>query len=141
MLSRLLQAARCAISNDAFDKREALIGAVGERADGAIVYSRNTAVFDSECANTNVPTPFQPAHAEWKLAKKLDTGATVYVARVRKDGSLAMSRPCPGCERVLRSRKVMRVFYTINPTSYGIWNLITNVERVIEKTELIPYAH
>ena len=137
MLERLLDAARCAKSNDPDDMREALIGAVGERADGVVVFSRNTAVFDTDGHTTNVPTPFQPAHAEWKLTKKLDAGATVYVARVKKDGSLAMARPCPGCQRVLRSRKVAKVFYTINPTTYGVWNLNTNDERTVERNDAV----
>lgn len=134
MLERLLKAAKRARSSDTDDKREALIGAIGERADGTVVSSRNSAVLDTDGKDNSVPVPFQPAHAEWKLAKKLDTGAIVYVARVRKsDGTLAMSRPCPGCERVLRSRGVSKVYYTISPTSYGVWNLDTNEERIVVK--------
>lgn len=48
-------------------------------------------------------------------------GSTVYVARVRRDnGKMAMSRPCRDCERVLRSRGVRKVFYTIGPKEYGV---------------------
>lgn len=135
MLERLLEAARFALTDDPNDVREALIGAIGERTDGAIVFSRNSAVLDTT-GNTGEPFCFAPCHAEWRLAKKLDTGSTVYVARVKKDGTLAMARPCGDCERVLRSRKVVRVYFTVSPVSYGVWDLGTNEERTVDRDSL-----
>jgi len=62
------------------------------------------------------------AHGEHKIARKLDHGAIVYVVRVlRKDGTLAMSRPCPDCQAILRSKRVKKVYYSINPEQYGIY--------------------
>jgi len=85
------------------DRREFLLGAVGIRSDGAIVMSRNEA--------SAVPQP--DAHAEARLARKLDHGATVFVARVLgSSGELAMAKPCHSCEMRLRSRGVKKVFYT-----------------------------
>ena len=135
MLDRLLEAARLAQTDDPDDVREALIGAIGERADGVVVFARNSAVLDTT-GNTGEPFCFAPCHAEWRLAKKLDTGSTVYVARVRKDGTLAMARPCGDCERVLRSRKVVRVYYTVGPTSYGVWDFERNEERTVDRDDV-----
>jgi hypothetical protein len=135
MLERLLEAARHALSDDPEDRREARLGAIGERADGVVVFARNSAVLDTE-GNGGEPWSFGPAHAEWRLAKKLDTGAVVYVARVKKDGTIAMARPCGGCERVLRSRKVSRVYYTVNPTTYGVWDLDTDNDKTVERTDV-----
>lgn len=92
-------------------RRKAHIGAIGIRRDGTIVQAWNG------CATDVCPS----AHAEARLARKLDVGSTVYVARVRRDnGKLAMSKPCPNCERCLRSRGVKKVMYTINEHEYGV---------------------
>lgn len=60
------------------------------------------------------------AHAEQRIARKLDKGSAVYVARQHRNGDYAMARPCSSCERILRSRKVSRVFYTVGPKEYGV---------------------
>lgn len=39
-------------------------------------------------------------------------GATVYVSRVLRDGSIGYSRPCPACEKYLVSLGIKRVVYT-----------------------------
>ena len=54
-------------------------------------------------------------HAEMAaLAEAGDraSGAIVYVARVRKDGSPAESKPCKKCEGILKRRKVKKVVWT-----------------------------
>jgi len=94
------------------DERGYQLGAVGLRKDGAIVLARNG------------PIPGEPddslvAHAEHRLCRKLDIGATVYVARVSKAGQWAISRPCPVCFARLRARGVRRIYYTINANEYG----------------------
>lgn len=92
-------------------KRKAHIGVVALRKDGAVVQSYNGTATDV------CPT----AHGEARIASKLDVGSVVYVARVRRDnGKLAMAKPCPNCERVLRLRGVKRVEYTINEHEYGV---------------------
>lgn len=103
-------AAETATSKD--DKRSFLLGAIGIRNDGAMVRSLN-----SPTENKN-----RMAHAECKLCRKLDYGAKeVYVARVRMDNfEFAMARPCSSCRKILKSKKVRKVFYTINNTSYGV---------------------
>lgn len=41
-------------------------------------------------------------------------GATIYVARVLRDGTPAMSKPCNECQKALKARGVKKVFYTID---------------------------
>lgn len=90
------------------DQRTFLLGAIGVRFDGARVMARN--------GTSTQRTP--EAHAEARLARKLDRGSVVYVARVRCDGTWALARPCPRCMLRLRSRGVVRVFYTLGPGSF-----------------------
>jgi Cytidine and deoxycytidylate deaminase zinc-binding region len=91
------------------DRRSFLLGSVGVRSDGVIVRSYNS---PSEIPN-------RTAHSEWRLAKKLDYGATVYVARIKLiDGSFGMARPCASCMKMLRTKQVRRVYYTINENEY-----------------------
>jgi len=100
------------IANAKDDRRSFKIGACAIRNDGVIVGA------------SNGPTPYQSpmAHGEHKISRKLDYGATVYVVRVlRKDGTLAMARPCSDCAHTLRSKRVKRVYYSINPEQYGIY--------------------
>jgi len=40
--------------------------------------------------------------------------STLYVARVLKNGTPALSKPCPGCESFLRDYKIRKVFYTVS---------------------------
>ena len=94
------------------DQRTYLLGAIGIRGDNAIVSSMNA------------PTPFptREAHAEYKLVRKLDHGATVYVARIRTgDGAFANAKPCKDCMKVLKSRRVKRVYYTIGQNEFGCY--------------------
>ncbi len=90
-------------------RRDYFLAAIGERADGTIVLSRNE--------STPVKTP--QAHAEARLVKKLGKNATfVIVVRVSKgDGSLAMAKPCVHCAKALENFKVKKVYFT---TSDGI---------------------
>lgn len=84
------------------DKKHFLVGAAGIRADGAVVVSGNG------------PTPGKDrhAHAETRLCQKLDEGATVFVVRVRRDGTLANSRPCDDCKISMFMSGVRKVYYT-----------------------------
>lgn len=86
------------------------LGAVGIRTDGAIVTA------------SNIPNrqPEAHAHAETRLVRKLDWGSTVYVVRIRRDGSLALARPCRRCQSAMRLRGVWSCYYSINDTEYGV---------------------
>jgi len=89
------------------------IGCIALRKDGAEVRSRNSRVKDP---NIN-------GHAETKVLKKAGYGATLWVARVLKNGKTwAMAKPCPKCQALIRNKGVKRVYYTIGPGEYGVWD-------------------
>lgn len=92
------------------DRRSFLLGAVGRRSDGALVRASNGPSF--------YPEPC--AHAEARLARKLDVGSEVWVARVARGGGLALAKPCASCQRILRSRGVKRVVFSMSSTEYGV---------------------
>lgn len=60
-----------------------------------------------------------PVHAETACLLPLIrqgydmTRSDLYIVRRHKNGSLALSRPCPGCMSLLRANGVRRVFYSI----------------------------
>jgi tRNA(Arg) A34 adenosine deaminase TadA len=91
------------------DRRHYFIGAIGIRDDGTTVGA------------TNISTPqrCRESHAEFRLSRKLDVGAVVYVARSSKTNTWANSRPCEGCQQALRNKGVKRVYYTIGPSEFG----------------------
>lgn len=91
------------------DVRNFRFGALGLRYDGVIVYSRNGASF----------APAPDIHAEARLTRKLDYGATVYVARILKNGDLALAKPCAHCLVRLRAKKVLRVYFTCAQAGYS----------------------
>ena len=103
------------------DIRGFYIGAVGIRKDGAIVKSRNgPVIMDESVGKSSYPA----AHAEYRLCRKLDKGAVVFVCRIRRgDGSFALARPCIDCQRRLTSKGVKKVYYTISDTEYGVMYL------------------
>ena len=93
------------------DGRSFLLGAIGIRNDGVMV----TAI------NSMSKFPNRQLHAEYKLSKKLDKGSTVYVVRIRlADGQFALARPCVDCFKVLSTKKVRRIFYSISNDEYGV---------------------
>lgn len=109
----LAAAAAAAKRNDrkGKDPRGFLIGAVGIRADGVLVTSKNVAATDLAPNH----------HAEARLARKLTPNSTVWVARVlRASTDWAMARPCQGCQNRMKSVGVHRVVYTIGPNEWGV---------------------
>ena len=58
------------------------------------------------------------------VARAKTTGATVYVARVNRDGDERISKPCNMCQNVLRHVGVRRVVYTTDEEGeYGVMRL------------------
>lgn len=90
--------------------------ACGIRADGVRVISTNGAAKFPSSERLRIKI----AHAEQRIARKLDKGSVVYVARVLRNGAYAMAKPCDSCQRILKSRKVAKVFYTIAPKHFGV---------------------
>jgi deoxycytidylate deaminase len=91
--------------------RKAFIGAVAIRRDGTIVSSRNGCAMNPHGRVASI-------HAEAKILRKAGYGSIVYVARVKRDGSLAMAKPCHTCHSFLKARHVETVYYTISNTEW-----------------------
>jgi cytidine deaminase len=121
MLKMLEAAAKIAMpTNDDFDVRSFLLGAIGIRKDGAMVCSKNGAVMDSTSMDNW--HSIAGSHAEARLVRKLGKGGVVFISRVaRKDGCLAMAKPCSTCSNILKFAKVKKVIYSVNPLQYGVW--------------------
>ncbi len=91
--------------------RNFYLGCVAIRNDGTMVTA----------FNSPVKFPSRVAHSEYRVAQKIDHGATVYVARVRLDThNYGCARPCRACLKILISKRVRKIYYTIGPTEYGI---------------------
>ena len=50
-------------------------------------------------------------------------GAILYVARILKDGSLALAVPCDVCRELLYAAGVKKVHYSIGPEEWGVLNV------------------
>lgn len=101
------------VAENGKDLRQYRLGAVGIRSDGIIVTA------------TNIPCqcPQEMAHAEARLARKLDRGATVFVVRILRCGALAPARPCMNCQAAMWKRGVKKVYYSISNVEYGVMKL------------------
>jgi len=102
------------------DNRSFLLGAIGIRKDGAFVKAINgPSIF-----------PERTAHAEYRLSNKLDVGSEVYVCRVRLlDNKFALARPCDSCMKVMFSRGVRKVYFTVSENEFGVIDMKTMTER------------
>lgn len=133
MLDYLKMAAKIAVPTDENDPRSFWLGAIGIRSDGVMVSSKNGAVFYTSSSKRKI---IPGTHAEVRCVYKCDKGSTIYVARVaRGTRQLAMSRPCRTCQSVLKSKKVAKVYYTINNHQYGIWYPDRDTDFVVTKSK------
>lgn len=65
--------------------------------------------------NPDYRTSIHAEVAALNNCRKVDlNGATIFVARVLKDGSQAMSKPCADCQKQLKARGIKKVYYTID---------------------------
>lgn len=105
-------AAKTAVSKN--DQRTFLHGAVGIRHDGAMVRSMNGPSM----------LPMRMAHAEYRVARKMDVGGVIYVVRIGiGTGKFAISKPCHNCQHFMKSRGINKVYYSINEDEYGVVHL------------------
>lgn len=125
----LWMAAERAVSDREGDMRRHRVGCVIARCDGALVSARN---------GTSRAHRMPSGHAEARCARKADKNSTAYVARVRKDGTIGMARPCKSCQVRLKSRGVQVVFYTAGPNKWGGLNLHSGVDMVHDESEHRP---
>ena len=49
------------------------------------------------------------------MRDKVDlSGASIYIFRKHKDGTLAMAKPCSNCQKVIKQLGIRKIFYTID---------------------------
>lgn len=126
----LLLSGKIALSARDISYKNFVFGGVCVRKDGALTFATNGAVQSSQISDYRM---IPNAHCEGRLLLKADQGATLYVARVlKKDYSMAMSRPCRVCRLRIIARKIGKVYYTIDPFHYGIWSPLNGDERIVE---------
>ena len=109
--SYLTMAAR--VAETKADARTFVIGAVAVRNDGVIVSAYNGPVV----------YPTADAHAEYRLMRKTGFCSVVYVARVTKGRKhWALAKPCATCQAILKSHRVKKVYFTVEP---GQWDILS----------------
>ena len=92
-------------------RRDQRLGVIGIAPDGREFSSRNLSSKD-KCP---------PAHAEYRLCKKLPPGSTIFIARAMISGNIGMAMPCPRCRLALKNARVKRAYFTTNDSGvYGI---------------------
>ena len=57
------------------------------------------------------------------IDKSSTTGATVYVARINKNGKWRMSKPCSMCHEAMKFAGIKKVVYTISDNEWGVYKL------------------
>ena len=98
------------------ERRGFRLGAVGVAPDGRIFHAKNLPLIVSE----NYFRPIPQSHVEFKLARALPHGSTVYVVRLLANGQYAMSRPCPTCMAALTRKSPKKIFYTTAQNEWGV---------------------
>lgn len=90
-----------------------IFGAVCLRQDGALVTATNI--------RTQMPEP--AAHSEARCLRKAGHGSIMYLCRLDRRGQWALAKPCPACATLIRNRMVRKVFYTVSPKVYAVWEV------------------
>lgn len=102
------------------DHRVARVGCVIRRKDGAIVKARNAATHRSENDPCIIATGHvADRHAEARATRKADAGGIAYVARVKRDGTYGNARPCATCRIIMRSKGIVKAYYTLSDREWG----------------------
>ncbi len=107
-MKSLFEVAIEAARPDKADKRLFTLGAVAIRQDGKWIVSHNG----------SSSHPVYEAHAEARCLRKAGRGATLIVARVRKDGTLGLAKPCRRCQALIKSKEVHAVYYSTNENTF-----------------------
>jgi len=70
-----------------------------------------------------IPTLHAELGAILGLERSVTEGATLYVARVGKDGGFRLSKPCSMCTAAMKHVGIKRVYWTINNASCAMGKL------------------
>ncbi len=107
---RLQEAVLLAYKERHRDTRGYSLAAIGLRGD-AVVRATNLLSLGKDLYS----------HAECRCLRKMGVGGVIYVARVRKDGSIGMAKPCGGCRLMCKFKKT-EVIYSIDADTWGVFN-------------------
>lgn len=47
-------------------------------------------------------------------------GAKIYVVRIRRDGQLALAKPCAMCQAILNSYGIKRAIFSMSENEFGV---------------------
>lgn len=83
-----------------------------------VVYRKNIVGKGFNIVHSTGASHCEGRHAErealYRTTAKYRDGATVYVCRITKRGTLAMAKPCDACQTVMRKMNVKYVWYSHN---------------------------
>lgn len=86
---------------------------------GAVIANKGTILgvgWNRAKTHPKSPHKYKHLHAEIDAAFRVPAweldGATIYVYRAKKDGSMGLSRPCESCYKYLKSHYVKWMVYT-----------------------------
>lgn len=99
-------------ANSKNTKKNFYLACVALRKDGVIVTSTN---------QTTVENRAPSGHAEARALRKCGKNSVIWIARVLKNNTWALAKPCKHCRSLIINHGVKKVFYTIGPNEYGIW--------------------
>lgn len=60
------------------------------------------------------------AHALIKMGIDKAKDATLFVARILKNGSWAMAQPCGSCQKLMEVAEIAQCYFTISDGTYGV---------------------
>jgi len=86
---------------------------------GAVIVNKNRIVskgWNQLKTHSKSPHPYKSIHSEFDAVNKANPeqlkGATIYIYREHKNGECAISRPCPSCFSMLKSKGIEKIVYT-----------------------------
>lgn len=126
-ISRMLEAAKAvALSGPGVGGRNGTnfrIGAVLFSGNHVISAKHNELKTHPKLARYS-PWPFLHAESSCILHAGFDAshGVDLAVSRVKRDGSVALAKPCTVCQAVIRQAGIRRVFYTTDDKP-EVWNV------------------
>lgn len=96
---------------------------------GAIITLNGKVVsvgWNSQKTDTKCNSPYNTRHAESAAILSANTnlnGAEIYVHRNIHDGTLACSKPCLACSKLIKEAGIKKVYYTDN-NSYKYYKVV-----------------
>lgn len=103
-------------------KRAALMAQYGEHKQhkvGCVIAKGNKVLswgYNRDKTHSKSPHAWAYIHAEFDAIRKLNpedlVGTTIYIYREKKNGSLALAKPCDSCHSLIKDIGIKEVCYT-----------------------------